>query len=960
MYVGDKHLGFTVYLCVVVKYFFGGILLGIIVGLFYSCLLLLEFCAYDYTYLYLIIWTYAFILSLLFLSTFRIRLDEVFFACCGALTILCSYGNIIACFVKKMSLNGFLVIGVLLALPVILIIYKLRIFHLNMIKNTTSNTEYSDDMAINDAKEDLLGFQEKAKSLANEICKANCGNGLVWGIEAPWGTGKTSLVNLCKAELIKRGDEKDVEVKVFSFETLKYSGNPKLRDVLIDHITSYICKTIDSPELNILLGRYARNLKEISFDVWGIKFQADFQNKDEGEVFEYVGSFLRRSKKQIVIIIDDLDRISSDEIKQILYVVKVAYELPHVSYILCYDMANLCCEKNICNDASKNVEFLEKFVQAKVSLFSDKEKLIEFIEQEKLDTDGKELTGFDKIIDAICNVLRHKNSYTYYTFLGNLRAFYRLRNSFILLKLQKIDFSNYDFDGNTLLNLLLLHQNFPNVFREIYISETWSSINLFTAVYSYSEKRYVNSEYYQEEIESIKALYPTAATLVEMLFHIDRSNKSKGKNISPQSVVHKEVLLDYLNLIVRKKIGVQQEQTNYYKKLLMQYSASILDMNEMLSELGENEAWHMKLFITAAYDRGIFFSEERTKELIQYILQYRYQYAYKGFSHNTRVQGGREKLIFFIAVLLGKYGLSAWDDSNSFNTKKAGRLFFDIINNLWWGDSDHYKIALKVYDLLCLHLDCCAERMGNLLNERQFQNIISFIGKYNNDTFELVGNVDTCTENEMRYFSQLCYKKFKELYIDNRRNIFDDIDKITERDMIGYFNDGLYEQVNSNSELKDRLDDKTELSFFKNQVAEFILYQFGNQQHVTNMGVPCGFYDVEGNSDKGGIGADFTDYIFDVVCAKAENFIRILLMLLANDRRMRAIINIDGLLAYLDRRKLIKWWRQNGETVKVAKVKESFASFYQNQRITSQEGLMRYYKLLDDLIDQASTKNGNE
>ena len=262
--------------------------------------------------------------------------------------------------------------------------------------------------------------------------------------------------------------------------------------------------------------------------------------------------------------------------------------------------------------------------------------------------------------------------------------------------------------------------------------------------------------------------------------------------------------------------------------------------------------------------------------------------------------------------------------------------------------------------MLCLHLDCCAERMGDLLNKRQFQNIIDFIGKYNNDTFELVGNVDTCTENEMRYFSQLCYKKFKELYIDNRRNIFDDIDKITERDMIGYFNDDLYEQVNSNSELKDRLDDQTELSFFKNQVAEFILYQFGNQQHVTNMGVPCGFYDAEGNSDKGGIGADFTDYIFDVVCAKAENFTRILLMLLANDRRMRAVISIEGLTAYLNKEKLIKWWKRNRETVKKEKVNESFTALYQNQRITSQEGLMRYYKLLDDLVEQASTKNGSE
>ena len=60
---------------------------------------------------------------------------------------------------------------------------------------------------------------------------------------------------------------------------------------------------------------------------------------------------------------------------------------------------------------------------------------------------------------------------------------------------------------------------------------------------------------------------------------------------------------------------------------------------------------------------------------------------------------------------------------------------------------------------------------------------------------------------------------------------------------------------------------------------------------------------------------------------------------------MRAVISIEGLTAYLNKEKLIKWWKKNRETVKKEKVNESFTALYQNQRITSQEGLMRYYKL---------------
>lgn len=80
-------------------------------------------------------------------------------------------------------------------------------------------------------------------------------------------------------------------------------------------------------------------------------------------------------------------------------------------------------------------------------------------------------------------------------------------------------------------------------------------------------------------------------------------------------------------------------------------------------------------------------------------------------------------------------------------------------------------------------------------------------------------------------------------------------------------------------------------------------------------------------------------------------FNELLLMMLENQRRMRAIISLEGLCTYVDRHCLLEWWGKHGEEVKRANVEKSFTTVYQGKEITSQEGLMRYYGLLDSAVN---------
>lgn len=848
-----------------------------------------------------------------------------------------------------LAIKDWQILVALLFIPAIAVIYKIKSYSEILGKKTQkySKQKYYHDSAIMSAKDDLLSMQEDAVSFAKEIEESGDDHGLVWGIEAPWGTGKTSFLNLCKNELENRG------IRVFTFEPLRYSGSNGLREALIEKITNCLCEAIDSPELDIILGRYASVLKQVSFEFSGINIKARARDLDEEKEFQQISSFMEQFDKPIVLVIDDLDRLNPEEIKQVLCVVKAAYDLPHVSYVLCYDMDILCNEKNLCKEASQNVEFMKKFIQVRWSLFPERNQLVNAIEQIKLKEiqslysldDKKYITdSLERMIDVIKKVMQQRDAKNYCTFIGDMRCLYRLINLVTLLKIQKIDFSNYDFKEEHLLDLLLLYQNYPSIFREIYIAETWNASNVFTAEYSYTDKNYVHTPQYKDKIQEINEKYQDAVFLVENLFDIKDLKQYEDKSKKVLSTIHKEELLEYLNLIVHGQLRSKYEQMHYYIRLLTRfcYNDPDFSLHRALQELDNNEAWYKKFFVVAAYDNTLVFDNDKMEKVIQYLVENRPMYAYKGFSSNSKLQGGREDLLYLAVLLLGKYGLDAGKKYSDYPYSEMGEFFFKKLCLKIFGDSSEVgSKVLDLYDLLTLRLECCAERMGKGLNDPKFQHVIEFIGKYKNDQFDLVGDIGRCTIEEMRYFSQVCYQKFKEMYIDTNQSFWDEIDDLTIQAVQGSF--GRY--------LSDT-DAANKLDFFKTEVKEFIMYQMGSKEHVPNMGVPCGFYNEAGNdNDKGEISDVFNRYVFKVVFKEAEIFNELLFMMLENQRRMRAIISLEGLCTYVDRHCLLEWWGKHGEEVKRANVEKSFTTVYQGKAITSQEGLMRYYGLLDSAVN---------
>jgi hypothetical protein len=63
--------------------------------------------------------------------------------------------------------------------------------------------------------------------------------------------------------------------------------------------------------------------------------------------------------------------LNFSEIKEVLFVIKKSFTLPNISYVICYDTENISALEKENPDIEKVTEFLEKFVQVKVSLYLD-------------------------------------------------------------------------------------------------------------------------------------------------------------------------------------------------------------------------------------------------------------------------------------------------------------------------------------------------------------------------------------------------------------------------------------------------------------------------------------------------------------------------------------------------------------------------------------------------------------
>lgn len=822
--------------------------------------------------------------------------------------------------------------------------------------------------------DDKFGFSEQAKRFAEKIFNQGSSESLVFGIDAPWGTGKSTFVNLCKEYWQKNYKNKMI---VFSFDPLRYENKEILLEKFIEGLIKVIRSQVFAPEIEFLVSKYAKHIKDskASFSFWGFSLNLPIVNETMDEIFERLESALLNIDKKIVIIVDDLDRLDLSTISEVLFVVKKSFSLPNISYILCYDTENIAMfdSKNI--DKEKINEFLEKFINVKTSLYLDNQKLLNYFTSSKEESLSKNLLSnpelVSKAVEGLKDIFASKEFHCYLPFVGDARKLKRLINTILLLEVEKTDFDNYDFDKQDLIHLLLIYINYPNIFRKIYNTETQDKRGFFSVVSrfddgypnNYPEKddqTYKNSIYYNQYLEK---LTENQKFILNKVFQRFNDNTDKEEKLAIYACYNgtcwssgNRNLEAYINLITKMSYSPKTQQYKFYvncKDLILSNESSIEEIFSK-KEFLDAESNHGSLWRVLVNSKSSEFTPKKAEEIIYFSLSKLPQYSI--LKTENIVVYLRHELSFYLVKLLDKVG---WvDERNDYrnNTDEniiqiakwifgdneyKGRGILDIL-----GSEDRGVLGLN--DLLLFRLTCCADRGGDIFN------LSRALSKYDNPHAPTEGDTKSIVVDEMRKMSQKVFCIFKTQYIEKKRNIFDEIDNLTIENFSGEF----FEQLSLKTDLKTLEAMGQEA---KSTMKVFITYQLGST--IVSSGIGCGYYDFRGNQDKNGISYIVNKYLFNycfnpqVSQDNYRHFIDFLLINLSNvvgkSYGFEYLPKINDFTKILKKDLLISYWIKNRQAIKSKKFEEEDKTICtSNYNVTYAECLIKIYRVLDEIIDE--------
>ncbi|MBC7001732.1 AAA family ATPase [Photobacterium sp. BZF1] len=242
-------------------------------------------------------------------------------------------------------------------------------------------TSYHNDQPIITANDDQLNRFLFCRSLAN-IANLDVGSPCITiSIEGAWGTGKTSIINLVQESLSKsknqpivahynpwvNGKEKSlVEDFLIQFTSqLGLSNHANNGAKVAKELLSYsklfnVAKLVPGVEPfgsiveNIFKG--AGEATEAISELKKLDVQAQKQK---------VINSLEKLNKSIVIIIDDIDRLTPSECFQVLRLVKAVADFPRTSFLLAFDpdyLESVLASNNISNAG----QYIDKIIQLRL------------------------------------------------------------------------------------------------------------------------------------------------------------------------------------------------------------------------------------------------------------------------------------------------------------------------------------------------------------------------------------------------------------------------------------------------------------------------------------------------------------------------------------------------------------------------------------------------------------------
>ena len=226
------------------------------------------------------------------------------------------------------------------------------------------------DNAIVSEKEDWLGFSGMAWILCRNLEMLDLyERSLTVGIIAPWGRGKSSFINLLRANL-EQGDRIIV--------TFNPRGSKSATSIPEDFFDAF-AKELSRHYLGfgLLLARYAKHLGLLNQYEWTRPLGSLLTLLLPGKEQEAVNRTLRDLGKRVYVLLDDLDRLSAEEILEVLKLIDRNASFSNTVFITAYDKdyVNNVLKKHL--DHGLAHSFIDKYISLEFPLSEPSKEVLE-------------------------------------------------------------------------------------------------------------------------------------------------------------------------------------------------------------------------------------------------------------------------------------------------------------------------------------------------------------------------------------------------------------------------------------------------------------------------------------------------------------------------------------------------------------------------------------------------------
>jgi len=247
----------------------------------------------------------------------------------------------------------------------------------------------SSDRPLEDPEEDQLGYAPFAQRLAEAIVNMAPPDGVVIALHGDWGSGKSTVLNFVE-KYLRDMPEGDAPA-IVRFNPWWFSGQEALTRRFFEQIgvvlSSRFAKTVGkiSEHLKTLGELVSKAPVPYASAGQVVSHLAEGRARDVVGIKRKLASSLAALPRRVVVLLDDIDRLSPEEIRQLFKLVRGVGDLPNMVYVMAF--ARTIVVKALAEQSGVNGdEYLEKIVQVPFELPLPERVLLRQLLSRKLDT----------------------------------------------------------------------------------------------------------------------------------------------------------------------------------------------------------------------------------------------------------------------------------------------------------------------------------------------------------------------------------------------------------------------------------------------------------------------------------------------------------------------------------------------------------------------------------------------